>query len=142
MTGRPGTVMEEAREKVLQYISRGMTRRAACAMVGIHENTIRRWELDEEDSEFGERLRLAGLLAQAHWEESIHTAAHDDWRAAAWLLERRDPENWSKRQRIEHSGRVDHAHYIERTREALETFTPEQIVAFVEGQSRELTDGQ
>jgi hypothetical protein len=39
----------------------------------------------------------------------VRTAAIDNWQAAAWYLERTDPENWAKKERpiqLEHSGEV------------------------------------
>ena len=36
----------------------------------------------------------------------IQRAARDDWRAAAWLQERLDPERWSLRHKVEHTGTV------------------------------------
>jgi hypothetical protein len=38
----------------------------------------------------------------------VMTASKKDWRAAAWMLERRDPKQWGKRehQSVEHSGEV------------------------------------
>ncbi len=36
----------------------------------------------------------------------IQRAAKNDWRAAGWLLERLDPERWSLRHKVEHTGSV------------------------------------
>jgi hypothetical protein len=35
----------------------------------------------------------------------IHAASQTAWQAAAWLLERRFPEKWGARHRLEHTGR-------------------------------------
>lgn len=35
----------------------------------------------------------------------IHAASHTTWQAAAWLLERRFPDKWGARHRLEHTGK-------------------------------------
>jgi transposase len=35
----------------------------------------------------------------------IHAASHTTWQAAAWLLERRFPDKWGTRHRLEHTGK-------------------------------------
>jgi hypothetical protein len=36
----------------------------------------------------------------------VRSAMQSSWQAAMTFLERRDPENWSRRDRLEHSGHV------------------------------------
>lgn len=38
---------------------------------------------------------------------TIKKAAIEQWQAAAWLLERRSPEKWGRKDRVEHSGAID-----------------------------------
>lgn len=134
----PLAVRDEKRQRLLQFLAQGHTRRTAAMLTQIDEDTVRRWEL--ADAEYAEKIRAAEIAACAVAEASIHAAVQDDWRAALAYLERRDPEQWAKRNRVEHSGTVTHAHYVERAREATQLFTPDQIVAFVEGHARELPD--
>jgi hypothetical protein len=37
-------------------------------------------------------------------ERTVHTSRENDWRAAAWRLERRDPRKWGRRDYSELSG--------------------------------------
>jgi hypothetical protein len=46
------------------------------------------------------RVDEAESQAQIALVACIRNAADHDWRAAAWLLERRDPANWSLRQQL------------------------------------------
>jgi len=47
----------------------------------------------------------------------IDQAAGRSWQAAAWKLERKHPERWARRDRIEHSGKVETGQPIEKIRE-------------------------
>lgn len=104
MANRPKTVMAQAREDILPYLAKGMTRRAASAMVGIDEHTIRDWE--RTDPQYAQRIHAAESLARAVMEERVFAASQDDWRAAAWYLERRDRENWGKQVAVENTGEL------------------------------------
>lgn len=46
-------------------------------------------------------MALVEMGALAH----IQMAASEQWTAAAWMLERRFPGRWSRRERVEHTGR-------------------------------------
>ena len=49
----------------------------------------------------GEASAIRGMSGR------ILEASDNEWRAAAWYLERRDPLNFAKRDKLELSGRVD-----------------------------------
>jgi hypothetical protein len=82
----------------------------ACAAAGIAEETMYAWlrKADEpgarkEYAEFSKaltRARQEGIAARV---AIIQRAARDDWRAAAWLLERDLPDVYSLKFRVEHS---------------------------------------
>lgn len=65
-------------------------------------------------ADFLERFELATATAHAKHVQNITQAALDDWKASAWYLERRDPENWGKRDRVQadvnHSGGIKTEH--------------------------------
>lgn len=104
MARRPITVMEDNRERLLQHLARGLTRRAAAAMVGIDEHTVRRWETS--DDQYAQRIHAAEALACAVMEERLHAASQDDWRAALAYLERRDRAQWGRQVAVENSGEL------------------------------------
>jgi hypothetical protein len=73
----------------------GSTLRAAAQFVGVSASTVRR-EIGR-NPRFGHRLdraRVARDLGPVH---IVQEAAETDWRAAAWFLERTQPERFSKR---------------------------------------------
>ncbi len=88
-------------KRLLDALRMGATDGLACAYAGISVDTLARWRA--ADAEFAEALTRArgelaiGLLAK------IEAAAAHDWRAAAWKLERRYPEEYG-RQIVQHQG--------------------------------------
>ena len=89
---------DERVERILEALSSGQTRRIAAACGGVSDDTLRRWI--QTDSELSLRVSAAESQAQIALVACIRNAADHDWRAAAWLLERRDPANWSLRQQL------------------------------------------
>lgn len=82
-------------ERILEALSGGQTRRVAAACGGVSDDTLRRWIM--ADRELSKRVSAAESQAEIALVTCIRNAANHDWRAAAWLLERRDPERWSIR---------------------------------------------
>lgn len=89
---------DERVERILEALSSGQTRRVAAACGGVSDDTLRRWIM--ADAELSLRVSAAESQAQLALVACIRNAADHDWRAAAWLLERRDPANWSLRQQL------------------------------------------
>jgi transposase len=97
---RPTRYSPEVAEQILAALRGGNTRRAAAAAAGVTERTFERW-----------MARFVGFVgaiekaeAEAHLAHvaTIQTAATDGtWQASAWWLERRCPEDWGRRDRLE-----------------------------------------
>lgn len=92
-------VDRRARSKslVIEGLRRGMSRDLAASYASVSRSTVYRWM--DADSCFRENVDAA----IAHSEFVMVRAIQDigslksDWRAFAWLLERRFPERWSLR---------------------------------------------
>ncbi len=107
--GRPSKLTPQTMALILAAIKCGAPNKVACAAAGIHAATMYKW-LDKgrerPDSEYGEfrdeltRARQEGRVSRLG---IIQKAAKMDWRAAAWLLERDMPDEFSLRYKIEHS---------------------------------------
>ncbi len=78
-------------EKILENLRCGLTIKAACTQAGIHPRTVENWRKD--DVEFAAEFEAAIDFGEAALYNDIRIS--DDWRAKAWLLERRHPERWS-----------------------------------------------
>ena len=104
--GGPTVLTPEVEAKILGGIrDAGMSLRTACAYAGISDDTLLRRR--KADAEFAARVEHAREMFKAKMVTLISAAAPKNWNAAAWLLERKHPEEFG-RQRLEteHSGAV------------------------------------
>ncbi len=93
--GRPRVLDEGKQREVCALVSSGCSVTAAARYVDCAPNTIRR--AADRDEAFGQRLREARLAAQLSPLRAMRKAAATHWRAAAWLLERTDPDQFARR---------------------------------------------
>ena len=107
--GRPSKLTPQTMALILAAIKCGASNKIACAGAGIHEDTLYGWiekgrERPGSDyAEFSEKLTRARQEGRISRMAIIQQAARTDWRAAAWLLERDMPDEFSLRYKIEHS---------------------------------------
>jgi len=86
-------------DALCRVLRAGTTRRAACAHVDIASPQFYRWL--ETDVAFRSAIEKAEADAQLRFEKIVADAAADTWQAAAWWLERRRPDDYRRRDRIE-----------------------------------------
>lgn len=92
--GRPRVLDDVKKREIAALLSTGYSLHSAARYVGCSPKTIRR-EM-ERDEEFNERLRKAKLAARLEPLRALRNKASTHWRAAAWLLERIDPEQFAR----------------------------------------------
>jgi hypothetical protein len=92
--GRRRTLDRQRKQLVVNAVSRGATMTEAAIAVGVSLRTVQREA--REDSHFDQELRLAHAC-KAHPLDLMESAARTHWRAAAWLLERTNPEQYGRR---------------------------------------------
>ncbi|MGI6483913.1 MAG: hypothetical protein ACOX08_11700 [Methanobacterium sp.] len=104
----------ELEEEILNLIRAGNYAKDACLAVGIDESTYYRWLRTGEKAKSGklyqfyQSIQKARAFARAHKLEKVNDAIDDgNWQAAAWWLERTDPEHWGRRSRVDLEGQVD-----------------------------------
>lgn len=116
LMARPTKLTSEVEERLVHAISVGATFKDACPYAGISYQTFLNWrkraqkaleqaeEGDEEPEEmtdrfveFFDRIKKAQGEAAVGLLTTINKAAHRDWKAAAWMLERRYPESYNLR---------------------------------------------
>jgi hypothetical protein len=121
-------ISEELVELIFQGVCLSETMEGAAAFAGVSRPSIWRWtrrgeaeirrldadpeaeirESEELYADLFNALSCARARATAHDLAVIshHADVLEDWRASAWRLERRYPESWGKRRRVEleHTG--------------------------------------
>ena len=96
--GRPTTLDFAKRQTILSMLANGSSRRTAAAFVGCSASTITRTAA--RDPDFEAALCRAEQRSEIHALRCLQNAAenHRYWRAAAWLLERKNPIDFALRQ--------------------------------------------
>lgn len=103
-------------EKITESIKKGNGRVAACKAAGLNYQTFLNWLNplhNNYDLEFLEAIKKAENQGREVVKETcvnvIINAATDKekpvWQAAAWMLERKFPEDYGNRQSIDHSNK-------------------------------------
>jgi hypothetical protein len=89
------------KEEILENIKTGMTIEAAALLAGVARSTY--YGYREKDPKFAEAADQASRFAEAVFLERIKQAAMDrvDWKAWAWILEKRFPDDYGKRQELQ-----------------------------------------
>ena len=104
--GAKPKIPADVQERLIQALKAGNYIEPACAYAGIGKSLFYEWmELGKngksEFVDFVDAVTRAIASAEIGSVAKIKLAADIDWRAAAWLLERRHPDRWANTQRIE-----------------------------------------
>ena len=102
--GRPSKATDEIMKKVLDCIKAGLSYQGACGLARISFNTFNSWRQEGERAESGKffeflkELSYAEAVAEA---EQLKKIKDDpDTKYACWILERRHPDRWGKKEQI------------------------------------------
>jgi len=87
----------EVRAAILGFLEEGCTRSMAFYCAGVGHDFFYSWMRD--DAEFSDDVKRAEAAYLATRIRKVNTA--DAWQASAWMLERRDPENFALTDQIE-----------------------------------------
>lgn len=93
----PYKIKGETLKAILKSIEVGMNITDACELAGIDRTTFYEWKKKEPTAH--DQLRKTELRAKKRNITLINSAALTDWRAAAWTLERKFPNEYSLRKR-------------------------------------------
>lgn len=111
--GRPSKLTDEAQAAIVSAIERGHYHATAIGFAGIGQSTFTRWmdkgQREEPEFERYRAFRAAVLLADATAEDvhltRINQASRAGaWQASAWFLERKYPDRWGRKDKVQHEG--------------------------------------
>jgi len=94
-SGRPREFTRPKRSQLIRHIGQGASLAQAAKIVGVSLRTVQREA--KTDDEFHHDLALAQDDAPVDPERQLNRAARAHWRAAAWMLERSNPDRYGKR---------------------------------------------
>lgn len=115
MAGRKTKLTKELIKEAEKLLRAGNYAVTVCEYLGIHESTWYKWLQEGATANQGlkrelfESVKKAESTAEIRNVNIIQKAAEDDWRAAMTYLERKFPDRWGRKERveasIEHSGK-------------------------------------
>jgi len=97
--GRPSKLTPEIRQRVKELLELGMNYNDVCLSIGITKETFSQWR--KKFSDFSDLVESANAKVKEIALKSIRVGEIRDWRAGAWRLERRFPEEYREKKEIE-----------------------------------------
>jgi len=100
--GRKTKLNDEVEVKICGYLACGLPVKDACNLASVSERTYRRWIAEGKLADTGRKRKFwqastrASSLAVSKLTGIVTAAAKKDWRAAAFILERRWPQEWAR----------------------------------------------
>jgi hypothetical protein len=111
--GRKTKLTPEIIKLVCGYIENGATYKRACQLSSIGERTFHRWKTKGMEAKRGVYWQFWQLVLvseekyiQFHL-QNINKAAKVDWRASAWALKRKRPDEFGDMVDVNHSGQIN-----------------------------------
>lgn len=80
---------------ILNHVKSGLTVKDACALAGVGQRTFYTWR--RERPAISAALKKAETEAKSFHIRNIREHSCQDWKASAWYLERKYPNEWGKR---------------------------------------------
>lgn len=106
MAGRPTKLNDEVARKVCKAIKKGVPEQAAATAAGISYSVHKLWKqtgrtdreagLDTPHSQYLAKVERAVGLSERDLVLAINKHGKTDWKAKAWILQRRFPERWKE----------------------------------------------
>ena len=107
---RPSEYTPECVQTICASVAKGAPLKDAAADGGIDYGTLARWRNEEDKEEFREALARAEALFKARHTTNIEAHSVFDWKASAFLLERRFPKDFGAKETVEHEHAHEHTH--------------------------------
>lgn len=102
------------------HISNGLTAKDSCTLEDISTTTYHEWLNDPTKVDFAQALKKAEQNFKESNLKIIHNHAQKNWFAAAWLVERKFPDEWALKTKTEFSGYVEQSESDKEKRQRLD----------------------
>jgi hypothetical protein len=119
--GRPTKLNYELIDQIADLVREGNYIETASAVAGIDKNSLYRWlkrgareverlaknpklkgKIEEKIYvDFSDAVKKAMAESEADDLENIKKASREDWKASAWRLERRFPNRWGRKEKVD-----------------------------------------
>jgi transposase len=106
MAGRPTKLTPDVQELIVDGINAGLTYGMTCARAGVTYATFYNWLKKGEVAKSGVLMEFFDAVSRAKADSALRLVsqitlqAPTDWRAAAFMLERRFPDDYGKRTEV------------------------------------------
>lgn len=101
----PNKLTDELTDEAIKLVRNGATNADVIAYIGVVESTFYNWLKNPKTKaqrKLSEGLKKAETERKLWHLQRIHNAAQNgDWKASAWYLERRYPNEYARTQRIQ-----------------------------------------
>jgi hypothetical protein len=98
-TGAPKKFNDEMQIKFIELVTDGVLQSKACRMLGISKETVIKER--KSNRHFSDQLQVSKNKTTMLAHKSLKAGMVRDWRAAAWWLERTQPERFRLKKEIE-----------------------------------------
>lgn len=116
--GRPTLLTPDVQARIVEAIERGNTHKTAAQYGGIEDETFYEWmargrgerkdrPCTPEYAEFAQQIEKAELKAKMDAVDLVQLGGLKNWTAAMCWLERRYPDEWGRRDRLDLGGQKD-----------------------------------
>ena len=95
--GRPRLIGDDERQKVLAVLGVGGSVSDAAGIIGVSVDTLQREMVRNRD--FAAGVKRASKIGKLKLIQKVGSSA--DWKAAAWMLERKWGREWGKRDKVD-----------------------------------------
>lgn len=103
--GRKSLYTKQIVDEICKIISIGTSDKTAYDYVGISHETFYKWLKDED--EFSEAITRARAKGKLGLHQRVVSATTEDWRAGAWLLSHRYPDEYAETTQLRHEGGME-----------------------------------
>lgn len=109
--GRPSKLTKSREKTLLESIKIGMPIMESCQLAGISKTTYYNWKEKAEENrkeyvDFLDSLKKAEITAQKNLIKII--SLDKSWQSKAWILERRWPNAWGRKDKVDVGGEIKH----------------------------------